>query len=714
MTDQTASPAPAPVRNLHDGHTTGPVVQAGAIHGGVHYHQPGPGSGRRPRQLPAEPARWVDREQELTELDAALADLGRRRPVVVLAGLGGVGKSALALRWGHRHRPVFPDGQLYADLGAASPSGPLPSGEVLGRFLRALGVAPRAVPVDEGEQAGLWRTLTADRRLLILLDNAASTAQVRPLLPTEAGCLVVVTARTLLDGLVLDGARITTVHPLPEPAAITLLELTVGDRRVIDEHDAVRSLARMCSGIPIALGVVGSRLAIHPQRPVHQLVDNLTEERHRLHRLSIGDISVTAAFDVSYNGLSQTAARCYRLVVGVHPGTEFTTPLAAAVLDLPGDQTRTVLDELVQASLISEVGEDRYKYHDLVGVHARQHVDDDPDKDLAQGRILTWYLVVTRTADTIMTPYRRRPEIGLPTLAPDATVHFADRDQALDWLESERPGLVAVVRMMADAYPKLVYLLVDAMWPLFHFGRHHPDRMIVDDVALDCARRIGNRAYQAAALRRWGWAHYDAGRLTDARRLFEESLAATDGLDGLDHVRAGAHGGLGVVALAAGDLTTASHCFTEELDVSTGSGDPRGTALALIRLGQASRLAGQPATAVEQLTEARTILADLIEVDPYNGAHARIELGRALAANGQLQDGRAEIERGLEQMTDLRSPRGRALSLHALGELAAAAGAVTTAMDYLTQARDLFEALGDSEADDVHRLIEQIEPTTGG
>ncbi|WP_281899841.1 tetratricopeptide repeat protein [Phytohabitans aurantiacus] len=683
-------------------------MQAGAIHGGVHYHEPAANNHPRPRQLPAEPTRWVDREDELTELDTALGDLGQRRPVLVLTGLGGVGKSALALRWGHRHRPIFPDGQLYTDLGAASPSGPLPSGEVLGRFLRALGVPPRAVPVDEGELAGLWRTLSADRRLLILLDNAASAAQVRPLLPTGVDSVVVVTARTLLDGLAVDGARFTPVQPLPEPAAVALLELTVADRRVIDEHDALHTLARLCSGMPIALGVVGSRLAIHPRRPVRRLVDSLTDQRHRLDHLSIGDISVTAAFDLSYKALSDTAARCYRLVVGLHPGAEFTTALAGAALDLPGHRISTVLDELVLASLISEVAEDRYLYHDLVGVHARRQVADDPEKDQARQRILTSYLAAAHTADTILTPYRRRPKIHVSPLPPDAVVRMTGRDQALDWLESERPTLVAAVRVMCDTYPALVYTLVDAMWPLFHFGRHHPDRMVVDEVALDCARRIGNPAFEAAALRRWGLAHYDIGQLDNAASLFQDSLLIAARVDGLQHIRAGAFAGLGLVALAAQDPQTAIRYFTRELETCTKAQDTRGIGLAQIRLGRAHRLAGHRSAAITHLTKAHTILAELADIDPYNGALARIELGRALADNGRPEDGCTQIEHGLREMTELRSPRGRAQALHALGEMAAGAGASSNAVHYLTEAQHLYESVGDAEVADVRRLLQKI------
>jgi tetratricopeptide (TPR) repeat protein len=417
---------------------------------------------------------------------------------------------------------------------------------------------------------------------------------------------------------------------------------------------------------------------------------------------------VTAAFDMSYKGLTPSAARCYRLVVGLHPGAEFATPLATAVLGLTGADTVAVLDELVLANLLTQVTDGRYSYHDLVGVHARRHVVEDPQGQDACRRILTWYLAGTRAADQILTGYRRRPAAPSSDLPPDAVVGFGGRDEALDWLVSERPNLVAVVGAMAGTFPELVYLLADAMWPLFLYGRHHPDRMQVDRIAVDCARRLGNRGYEAATIRRQGYAYYDTGRFTDAQRLFGLSLQIAETADGLGHVRAASVAGLGVVALAQADLQAAARHFQRELELITDAGDSRGTGFALLHLGQVSRLGGQADAAVDYLTRASGVFADLADTDRYNGARVRIELGRALADSGKPQHGATQIREALAVMTGLRSPRGRAEALHALGDLACATGAIADADTYLIQAADIYDSLGDAEAAQVRRLAVQL------
>jgi tetratricopeptide (TPR) repeat protein len=687
-------------------------VQTGAVHGGLHiHHGGGPAAVAVPRQLPRRPPRWVDRDRQLADLDAALAGVEAGPVVALLTGVGGVGKTALAVWWAHRLGGNFPDGHLYVDLRGAGPGGPLPAADALGRLLRAMGVAPERVPVDVDEQAGLWRSVTTGRRLLILLDNACSAGQVRPLLPAAPGCVVVVTARTRLEGLIVDGARVISVAPLNEVSAVALLRQAAGAGRSAADLAAMPALAQLCAGMPLALAVVAAHLVSHPHQPVAGLADALTAEHQRLARLSIGDHSVTTALDTAYQQLPDPAARAYRLVIGVHPGATFAGDVAAAVLDLPDRQSEVILDDLVRANLLTRPDADGYRYHDLVGVHARQRAASDPERDHARRRMLTWYLAVTRTADEILTPYRHRtPAADLP---PDPAGFAGDRDRALDWLEHQRPNLVAVVRDCAADMPYLVYLLADSMWPLFHYHRHHYDRAVVDDIAVDCARRLGDTGFEAAMLRRQGYGHYDTGMFEAARNLFTDSLRLAEHHDDLDHVVLGAVAGLGLVALAQHRLSDAVAHFSRELEVATAAGGARATGMALWHLSQAHRLAGHPTDAVEHLIHAVAAFASLGDTDRYNTALVRVELGRALADTGQPDQAATQIHHALTETTHLRAPRGQANALHALGELAITGGHLTQATRHLTAAQQLYDTLGDAEAADVAHLLTTLEPEGG-
>jgi len=332
-----ANPGRAGSSNEISGTVWGPSVQAGTIHGDVHFHEP-PAAPSVPRQLLAEPAYFTNRESELNRLAAVVG--GRSRPpVAVLTGPGGVGKTALAMRWAHRVASGFAHGQLYADLGGFSGTEPVDPGEVLGLFLRALGVAPARVPVGLAEQTALYRSVTARRSLLLVLDNAYSAAQVRVLLPASPSCLVVVTSRSRLSGLVPEGASIIDVGPLPAAESVALLADALGEARVAAETGDAEAVARLCGGLPIALCVAAARLAGRPRLSIRRVAGDLLSERDRLRALSVGGgRPVQAAFDVSYRFLAAPAALAYRRLA-LHPGPAFGLGPVAA---LTATRTRPV------------------------------------------------------------------------------------------------------------------------------------------------------------------------------------------------------------------------------------------------------------------------------------------------------------------------------------------------------------------------------------
>lgn len=695
----------AGIHNVLPGTVFGSSVQAGVVHGGVHLHQSVSAAGPSPvpHQIPAPPDGFVGRATELRHLDQIRQRVGRVRTVVI-TGAAGVGKTALALRWAARARRHFPDGELYADLDAFAPTGPAAPGTVLGRFLRSLGVPAERVPGDVPEQLGLLRTLLAERRMFVLLDNAVSASQVRQLLPGVPGCMVVVTARWRLAGLVADGAAVLPVGLLDDRESTQLLAARIGDERVRAEPDAARVLVRCCGRLPLALSIMAARLAVHPGWPVRRVAAELGDEQERLAALATHetheDLSVQATLDLTYAALPPEMARCYH-AMGLHPGPHPGPAVITAALGTSPRAAATLLDGLVEAGLANDPGDDRYQLHDLVRLHARQHARRDPERAEMRRRIAEWYLAGVRAADRLLTPYRQRFPVPFAHLDADA-VALPDRADALDWLERERDNLVATVVEMAPDLPELSWLIADSLWPLFHLRRHHDDRMLVDRTAVECARRLGNEVFEALMLKRLAFAYFDRGGYTEAATLFRASRALFETL-GDERGVADSAEGLGQVALARAELTAAAGYFTEQLATFQRLGESRRAALASLNLGTVANAAGEPARAIGYLH-------DIGALDEYNAARCRIERGRALTALGEYRRSAEELTAALARMTALGSPRGEAQARHALGQAALTAGEVSTGTAHLHQAMDIYQRLGDSEAEVVRQLLATIPP----
>ncbi|MGI5215850.1 tetratricopeptide repeat protein [Plantactinospora sp. CA-290183] len=697
------------VRNVLHGTAAGPTVQAARIDGGVHFHHRDETVLPVPRQLPAPPAHFVGREAELAEIDRLLAGTRAGPGLIVVTGAGGIGKSALALRWAQRVAPEFPDGQLYADLGAFDPAGPVAPGEVLGRALRSLGVSPHRVPAETAEQAAMFRSMTADKKLLLCWDSALSAGQLRPLLPTSARSVVLVTTRWRLSGLVGEGARFLTVEPLPEQAATELLSRAVGSDRVDRDPISTAALVRLCAGFPVALAVTAARLAIRPRWPISRLVTELTAEHRRLRVLGgWEEVSVQGAFDLSYQKLAGPVGQCYRLL-GLHPGPEFGAEVVAAGLDTNREETARLLDTLLEANLLNEVADDRFRLHDLVRLHARQHALADPNHPALRRRILDWYLAGASAADRLLTPYRRRDRDN-PFAGPDNDlVVLADPEEALGWLERERVNLVAAVQDAAPDLPLVAWQIADAIWALFHLRRYHQDRMRVDGVATECARRMGDRDREARMLRRWAFGHFDLARFDEARELFERCQRICAEIDDR-YGTASAAEGLGMVALAQHRHPEAAACFERQLRLCRELGEHRRTGLALLNLASVENESGRHREALSHLDEAATVFAGLGGVDRYNDARLRIELGRALGQAGEPGGARETLTRALAEMRRLDAPRGQAQALHRLGELALSQREFAEARAHLNHALGIYRELDDTEVEQVRRLVDLLPP----
>jgi tetratricopeptide (TPR) repeat protein len=476
-----------------------------------------------PAQLPPDIADFTGRDKELAELRDRLAPAHDRRahssPTVVIsaiAGKPGIGKSALTVHLAHQLQAEYSDGTLYVNLRGAEQE-PLAPPLVLGQFLRALGVPDADVPTELNEQIARYRTLLAGRRMLVVLDNAADERQVRPLLPGSPTCVVLITSR---NPLALEGTNPLSLELLEEGAARELLGKLAGKERVVAEPQAADAVSRYCGYLPLALRIVGAKLAARPAWSLATLAGRLKNERQRLAELSVGDLEVRASFALSYEALHPDDQRLFRLL-GLLDGPDFTPGVVAALTDSSSEDTEPALERLTDAQLIETPSPGRYRFHDLLRLFAREQLNtEEPEQSrrAALERALTWYLQTTRHATKALAPARLQEE--------DPTSPFSSYAEALAWLEEERPNLVAAVRQASEQrWDDLAWQLAQTPWRFFNLRKYWPgDWQETLEFGLQAARRTGNRTAEGVMLHHLGYVLRDRHRFKDAALLLEESL----------------------------------------------------------------------------------------------------------------------------------------------------------------------------------------------
>ncbi|GAB3157975.1 hypothetical protein GCM10027290_60270 [Micromonospora sonneratiae] len=420
--------------------------------------EPVPAGWPAPRQLPADVPHFVGRMAQLAELDTHL-EAGGRVPGIrcsVLSGTAGVGKTALAVHWAHRMASRFPDGQLYADLRGFHPAGAqLDPAEVLRDFLHALGIPAPRMPVSLPALVGLYRSLLAERQVLVLLDNARDAEQVRPLLPGAPGCLVLVTSRNQLPGLTItDGARSLMLALPPFAEARQLLAARLGTARVAAEPATVDQLVNSCARLPLALAIVAARASTHPTVPLAALAIHLRGTCRELDAFAVEDCAtdVRALFSCSYLSLSEPAATLFRLL-GTHPGPDISAPAAAVLAGVPLARVSRSLAELSRAHLVTEHTPGRYSFHDLLRAYAAEladRIDSGTDRRDATLRVLDHYLHTADRAAMLVHPHRTPIKLtpAVPGAVPE---HLTDPEQARAWFTVEHPVLLAIVAQAAGA-----------------------------------------------------------------------------------------------------------------------------------------------------------------------------------------------------------------------------------------------------------------------
>lgn len=696
-----------------------------------------------PFQLPPDIADFTGRAEVVARLSDLLTGVGdgaspsAATVMAAVEGGGGVGKTTLAVHVAHRVRDRFPDGQLYVDLRGARPQ-PLDPGEVLGRFLRALGVDATALPDGSEERAALYRSLMAGRRVLVVLDDAASEAQVRPLLPGSPTCAVLVTSRVRLAGL--EGARLLGLDVLDPEQAVALLGRMVGSERVAAEPDASAQLARLCGCLPLAVRVAGARLAARPHWRLTQLVERLADERQRLDELAYGHLAVRASLASSYQALAP-AARLLLGRLGLLQAPDVAAWVAAALLDISVEQATELADGLVDARLLEVSGRDatgqvRYRFHDLVQVYARERAEaEDPpaERNAAVARAFGAWLHLAERADARLGNPSLEPIYGAtPRWPVDQGCTERLLTDPLAWLQAERAGLVAAVSQAASLdMAGLSWELTSALTQFLATRIYLDEWRRCTAHALAAARRAGDTRGEAAVLlslgsletiRPGGGRHQEAldswqaavgifeqlgeetGRamclaamavyrndraaFPQRRQQIKEALAILD-QHGDGNLRACA-----CVLQCLGDLyhnhgrfEPARRCFQKALALHRRLGGRRSEARLLYQLGAVFIKQGRDERAVDVLQQALAILQP--EGDRLSGTPAEVCLGTALVHLGR----HAQARPLLEPWAESRFPFIRGWALRALGELDHARGHHDDARAALREALRLFREL---------------------
>jgi hypothetical protein len=662
-----------------------------------------------PCQLPTAVPQFVGRERELTLLDELIGQTdgpavsGGTVVISAIAGTAGIGKTALAVHWARRAAARFPDGQLYVNLRGFGPSPPMSPAEAISGLLTALGAPPERWPPSLDGQAGLYRSLAAARRLLIVLDNARDADQVRPLLPGAPGCLVLVTSRASLAGLaVSDGAHLLTVDVLSEDEARELLCRRIGRTRAAAEPDALTKLAGLCARLPLALAIVAARACALPGFPLASLAAELHDEPGRLDALDAGDpaSSVRAVFSWSYQSLTGQAARMFRLL-GLRPGPDLTAAAAASTLGVTLPAARRCLRELTHASLLSEHLPGRFGFHDLLRAYAADEAnatEDELARHEATGRILDHYLSTAAAAALLINPSRDPITVQPPR--PGVTPEpLADHQQALAWLHAEHQVLLAVITLAGSSGFDIHSWQIP--WALAEFmdlrSLWH-DMATAQGTAVAAAARINDPAGQATSLRLLAHACARLGDHDQALAHYAASLRLYQQLgDRLGEARV--HQLLGMLAQSQGRYADLLSNAEQALRLYQASGNRAGEAAVLNNVGYARALIGD-------YQQARVICQEALALNAklgmhYAGAHALDSLGYAQQHLGNLTEAIGCYQRALSIFREFGDRYNEAATTAHLGDTRNACGDLEQAREAWQQALSILDELDHPDADEV-------------
>ncbi len=669
-------------------------------------------AGPVPRELPADVGAFTGRSAELASLDALIpvANCGAAYgPVVISAvsGSAGAGKTALALRWAHRVAERFPDGQLYINLRGYDPEQPVSALGALAGFLRALGVTSRDIPAEEAERAARYRSLLAGRRMLVVLDNAATEEQVRPLLPGMAGVMVLVTSRDSLPGLVArDGARRLELDVLPVADAIALLRVLIGER-VDADLAAARTLAEQCARLPLALRVAAELAAARPQIPLAELTAELACEERRLDLLDAGGdqrAAVTSVFSWSYCQLPAAAARMFRMLA-LHPGPDFGCFAAAALSGTGAEEASRLLVMLARAHLIQPAGSQRFGMHDLLRAYAARLAsihDRDDARRSARTLLFDYYLASALAAMHVLVPIERR-NFDLP---PETIVPELAGPLARIWLDAERATLVAVVAYAArHGWPVHAIRLAETLCRYLD-GGYHAEALAIYAQAEQAARDCGDHVAEIRNLTRIADFYSWQARYPQAIGLYRRALAAAEEVDDRS-CKLVILGNTGTMRVQQGRYRQAAECQEQALALARELGRTLPEVIALDNLGTIYLLQGHYQLGLEYQQHAFALYRQL--APPADAAVlSPADLGDDRNPQSRHQQIAVHYQRHIALSRQLGDPYSEADTLIRLGQISHRLGRHEQALTYHQQALALFRDVGDRsrEADALNSIGE--------
>ncbi len=662
-----------------------------------------------PRQLPGAVRQFAGRTAELARLAALLdEDAGDTVVITAIDGTAGIGKTTLAVHWAHRIANRFPDGQLYVNLRGFDASAPaMTPADAIRGFLDAFAVPPDRIPIDLQAQSGLYRSLLAGRRVLVLLDNARDADQIRPLLPGTPGCLVVVTSRHRLTSLVTaDGA-----HPLPLDLLNTgeareLLASRIGRDRAATEPETLDELIELCARLPLALALVAARAATHPAFPLAALAGELRDTHSRLDAIGEGDVAsgVRAVISWSYERLDAGSARLFRLL-GMHPGPDLAVPAAASLAGVPVGRARAELADLARAHLVEEYAPGRFACHDLLRLYAREladTMDSAPDRRDAVHRLLDHYVHAAHTATELL--QASRGPLTLPPPQPGAAaIDLATEADATAWFDAEHAVLLAAVRGV-DGSDHHTWQLA---WTLTtYLGRRGRWRDLADanTIGLAAARRLGDPVGQIHAHRGLGRAYTLLGRYDDAHDHLSRALELSEEIRDPT--------GSADISLALSWVLDLQDRHREALghsrrayDRFVAAGDRLGQARALNSIGWLHAILGEHRQAIADCQRALAVLQDL--GDRHGEAATWDSLGFAQHQLGDYQQAVASYRNALQIHRELREDYDESTVLDHLGDTYRACGRLDAAATAWRNALSILDLLDHPDAKRINAKLDE-------
>jgi DNA-binding SARP family transcriptional activator/tetratricopeptide (TPR) repeat protein len=663
----------------------------------------------RPRMLPAEVPGFTGREAELAAVSALLPeppDGDRAAPITVISGMAGVGKTALAVHWAHQHAGGFPGGQLYVNLRGFGPADPLRPAEALRIFLDALAVPAAQIPATLDGRQSVYRSRLAGTKTLIVLDNAGGPDQVRPLLPGAPGCLVIVTSRNQLAGLIAaDGAQAIVLDVLTSGEAHHVLARRLGPDRVAAEPAAAGELARLCARLPLALAVTGARAAARPDITLTTLAAELRDTRGRLDALTTGEdtTDVRAVFSWSYHQLSTPAARMFQLL-GLHPGPDTTAAAAASLTGLDPGHARRLLRELTHAHLLTEHTPGRYTSHDLLRAYAAEQADasEAQVRHEATARMLDHYLHTAHTAARLMQPHRGAPtpDPARPGVTPEP---LASYQEALAWFEAEHRVLAAALALAAEAgFDVHAWQLPWALASFLDWRGHWHEWAAVERAAVAAAIRLGDKTAQAMARRSAAAACLKIGAQVEAGIHQAECLALYRQLGdraGEARIRQDLSG----AAEMRGRYADALAHSEQALVLFRATANRAGEANALNSIGWCHAQLGNPRQARTVCQQALSLYREL--GNRYCEAHVWDSLGYAELLLGHLAGAADRYRHALTLIREVGDRFGEADILTHLGDAREAAGDQPGAREAWRQALTILDDLHHPAAESVRAKL---------